>query len=34
MLSFYIWKWLGEVKKLVIFIADFYSTMYIKGTSY
>ena len=34
MLIFDIWKWLGEVKKLVVFIADFYSTMYIKGTSY
>ena len=34
MLIFNIWKWLGEVKKLVVSIADFYSTMYIKGTSY
>ena len=30
MLIFNIWKWLGEVKKLVVSIADFYSTMYIK----
>ena len=34
MLIFDIWKWLGEVKKLVVSIADFYSTMHIKGTSY